>query len=429
MSPASNGSTAAASSGSQPGTNPSQPNLKQAAATASTRSILMGAIFLMATSAIGPGFLTQTAVFTNQLAAAFGFAILVSIIIDIAVQMNVWRVIGISGLRAQELGNIVFPGLGYLLTALIGIGGFVFNIGNIAGGGLGLNALLGIDAKIGGLITAGLAIIIFSIQRLGAALDKILVVLGVVMFALTIYVAFVSQPPVGEALTQTVWPETIDWVVVTTLVGGTVGGYITYAGAHRMLDSGTTGPENVKAVTRASVTAIVLTGVMRFVLFLAILGVVAGGVALNIDDNPAAEAFQAAAGDFGMRAFGAVLFAAALSSVIGASYTSATFIIPKKDHLRKAQNIITTVFIVASATTFAFVGSAPAALLVFAGAFNGLVLPVGFTMIIYVALFRQKDLLFGYNYPRWLIGLGMIGVVIAWFLAIRSFGGVWDFVF
>ena len=50
-------------------------------------------------------------------------------------------------------------------------------------------------------------------------------------------------------------------------------------------------------------------------------------------------------------------------------------------------------------------------------------------MIIYVAVFRQKDLLFGYNYPRWLIGLGMIGVVIAWFLAIRSFGGVWDFVF
>ena len=130
-----------------------------------------------------------------------------------------------------------------------------------------------------------------------------------------------------------------------------------------------------------------------------------------------------------MRAFGAVLFAAALSSVIGASYTSATFIIPKKDHLRNAQNIVTIVFIVASATTFAFVGSAPAALLVFAGAFNGLVLPVGFTMIIYVAVFRQKDLLFGYNYPRWLIGLGMIGVVIAWFLAIRSFGGVWDFVF
>ena len=115
MSSSSNAGTSASSP--QPNSTPQQPNLKQAAATASTRSILMGAIFLMATSAIGPGFLTQTAVFTNQLAAAFGFAILVSIIIDIAVQMNVWRVIGVSGLRAQELGNVVFPGLGSLLTA------------------------------------------------------------------------------------------------------------------------------------------------------------------------------------------------------------------------------------------------------------------------------------------------------------------------
>ena len=72
------------------------PSLKQAAVTASGRSALMGAIFLMATSAIGPGFLTQTAVFTNQLGAAFAFAILVSILIDIAVQLNVWRIIGIS---------------------------------------------------------------------------------------------------------------------------------------------------------------------------------------------------------------------------------------------------------------------------------------------------------------------------------------------
>ncbi len=53
----------------------------------STLSVLMGAAFLMATSAIGPGFLTQTAVFTDQLKAAFAFAIVVSILIDIVVQV------------------------------------------------------------------------------------------------------------------------------------------------------------------------------------------------------------------------------------------------------------------------------------------------------------------------------------------------------
>ena len=82
----------------------------------SRRSSLIAAIFLMATSAIGPGFITQTTEFTVQLGAAFAFAILVSILVDIAVQLNVWRVIGVSGLRAQELGNRVLPGLGYAMA-------------------------------------------------------------------------------------------------------------------------------------------------------------------------------------------------------------------------------------------------------------------------------------------------------------------------
>lgn len=52
-------------------------------------SVLLGAAFLMATSSIGPGFLTQTTVFTQQLAASFGFVILITIILDIGAQLNV----------------------------------------------------------------------------------------------------------------------------------------------------------------------------------------------------------------------------------------------------------------------------------------------------------------------------------------------------
>ena len=40
----------------------------------SRRSALIAAIFLMATSAIGPGFITQTATFTTKLGAAFALA-------------------------------------------------------------------------------------------------------------------------------------------------------------------------------------------------------------------------------------------------------------------------------------------------------------------------------------------------------------------
>lgn len=402
----------------------SSSELGAAAAGATKRSAIIGAIFLMATSAIGPGFLTQTAKFTGQLGAAFAFAIVASILIDIAVQMNVWRVIGVSGLRAQELGNKVVPGLGWVLAALIAIGGVVFNIGNIAGSGLGLDALLGADVKIGGTVTAIIAIAIFLIQRLGGALDKFLALLGIVMLVLTLYVAIVSHPPVGSALKNSVLPDRVDFVTITTLVGGTVGGYITYAGAHRMLDSGVKGPEDVAQVSRSSVSGILLTGLMRVLLFLAVLGVVAAGVDVVSAKNPAAAAFESAAGTIGLRFFGIVLWAAALSSIIGASYTSATFLVPNKPELKRTQNLLTVAFILISTGLFIYMGTAPATLMIFAGAFNGLVLPIGFTMIIFVAAFRQHDLLHGYAYPKWLITLGLVGVAVAWWLAWVSFGGV-----
>ncbi len=76
------------------------------------KTALLGAAFLMATSAIGPGFLTQTATFTGSLLASFGFVILVSIILDIGAQLNIWRIIGISGNRGTEVANMVLPNLG-----------------------------------------------------------------------------------------------------------------------------------------------------------------------------------------------------------------------------------------------------------------------------------------------------------------------------
>ena len=126
--------------------------------TGSAASILIGAAFLMATSAIGPGFLTQTAVFTNKLKAAFAFAILVSILIDIVVQLNIWRILGVSGKRAQDVANQVCPGLGYFLAFLVALGGLVFNIGNVGGAAMGLNVMLGLPLVPGAIISAVIAI-------------------------------------------------------------------------------------------------------------------------------------------------------------------------------------------------------------------------------------------------------------------------------
>ena len=65
------------------------------------------------------------------------------------VQLNVWRVLCVSGMRGQDVANKVLPGLGYLIAAfLVVAGGLVFNIGNVGGGALGFNTLLGIPTTV-----------------------------------------------------------------------------------------------------------------------------------------------------------------------------------------------------------------------------------------------------------------------------------------
>ncbi|MDP5309203.1 NRAMP family divalent metal transporter [Paracoccus spongiarum] len=399
------------------------------ASGATLRGGLIAAIFLMATSAIGPGFITQTATFTARLGSAFAFAILASIIIDFVVQMNIWRITALTGKRASETANDAIPGAGYLLSVLVIFGGLVFNVGNIAGSGLGLNAMIGLDPKIGGGLSSLLAIGIFLSHRAGLLLDRIIVVLGILMIAMTVFVAIVSNPPVGEALRQTVLPSTVDFAAITTIVGGTVGGYITYAGAHRLLDKGLTGAANLPAITRGALSGIAVTGVMRFVLFLAILGVTASGVTLDLASqtaNPAAQAFQAAAGQWGLRVFGIIFWAAAITSVIGAAYTSVSFMTVFRPMGDRARNIATVLFIAVSLAIYLALGTAPAALLVFAGGFNGLILPIGLTIFTYIG-FARSDLMGGHRYSRPLLALSVIVCALTWYMGLKSISTIFAF--
>jgi Mn2+/Fe2+ NRAMP family transporter len=281
--------------------------------------------------------------------------------------------------------------------------------------------MLGVDVRVGGAISAAIAIAIFLTKKAGVALDRIVVFLGAVMILLTTYTAVVSGPPVGEALRNAVLPDTVSFLVITTLIGGTVGGYITYAGAHRMLDSGLTGPGHAGAIARSSVIGILVTALMRVVLFLAVLGVVAGGVTLAAD-NPAGSAFEAAAGQVGLRLFGIILWAASITSVIGAAYTSVSFLTSRHTSERR-RNLLTVAFIALSTVVYLMLGTAPATLLVFAGAFNGLILPIGFTVVLWVA-WRRRDLLGGYRYPAWLLGIGVLAWLLTLYMGYSSLSGL-----
>ena len=379
---------------------------------------LIGAAFIMATSAIGPGFLTQTAQFTQDFGPNFSFVILITTILFIGAQVNVWRVIGVSGLRGQDIANKIIPGLGYLVAFLVALGGLAFNIGNVGGAALGMNVMFNMNMTLGTVLSGLIAIYVFMSKNSNSLVDKITKFLALGMIIIVGYVAISNHPPVGEAVSRMVKPENPKGLIfpIITLLGGSVGGYITFAGGHRLIDGGITGEENIKEITKSSLLGILVATMMRVLLFLAILAVVSKGLQLD-PENPAASAFKFSAGAIGYKFFGLVLWSAAITSVIGADYTSVSFLKTLNPFIDKYEKYFIIAFIAISTLIMAFIGK-PATLLNLAGALNGLILPI--TLGIMLIASKRKDIVGDYKHPTWLLIFGLIVVLISAYTGITS---------
>ncbi|MCI9158541.1 MAG: divalent metal cation transporter [Lawsonibacter sp.] len=389
-------------------------------------SVLFGAAFLMATSAIGPGFLTQTSKFTATYGAPLVMIILVAILMDITAQMNIWSIIGVSGMRAQDIANKLLPGLGVFLAIIVAIGGLAFNVGNVGGVALGFNAMIGLDQKAGAVIAGCLGIIIFLNKNAKSIMDKVATVLAAVILVTVLVVAVISKPPMGEVaagLTSFGKFPTM-FVALTTLLGGSCGGYIPFSGAHRLVDAGVQGAGNFR---RSVIQGVCTSGIVRILLFLAVLGTcgLAVGNAESIigADNPAAEAFRLAAGDMGYRLFGLCLFSAGVSSVVGAAFTSVSFLKTLHPIIMKYEKWFVVGFIAFSTLMMVIVGNA-AQLLIIAGAVNGLILPISLGCMLAAAY--SKKIVGDYKHPVWLTGLGVIVICISGYVGIQAVPGIMD---
>lgn len=396
------------------------------------RSVLLGAAFLMATSAIGPGFLTQTSKFTAQYGPALVLIILLAILMDITAQMNIWSIVSVSGMRAQDVANKVLPGLGVVLAVLVAIGGLAFNVGNVGGVALGFNAMFGLNEKAGAVIAGCLGIIIFINKNAKTIMDKVATFLAAIILVTVLVVAVISQPPLGVVASSLSKFNEIPsmFVALTTLLGGSCGGYIAFSGAHRLLDAGISGPENVSHVRKSVLQGCGTSGAVRILLFLAVLGTCMIGAqwnAANADTiinagNPAAEAFRLSAGNLGYRLFGLCLFSAGVSSVVGAAFTSVSFLKTLHPFINKYERQFVVGFIAFSTLMMVLVGNA-AQLLIVAGAFNGLILPVSLGVIL-LACRNKKIVGEEYKHPTWMIVLGVIVVCISLYAGIKAVPGI-----
>lgn len=391
-------------------------------------SVLIGAAFLMAASSAGPGFIAQTGTYTYEFGLSFAFVIISSVIISYIAQLNVWRVIAVSKMRGQDIANKVLPGLGYFIAILVALGGLAFNIGNVGGAGLGLNVIFGIDARIGAAIGGIIGIIIFASPSAKSLLDQVTKYFGIGMIILITYVAVKTNPPLAEAAKSAFLPgESITnlFPAIITLIGGTVGGYIIFSGGHRLIDAGITGEENLGEVNKSASLGIVVALILRIVLFLAILGAMTISMSSIDPDNIPASAFKIAAGNLGYKIFGIVFFISALTPIVGAAYTSVSFLKTLFKTVEDHESIVTIIFIVISTIAFILIGK-PQKLLVVVGTLNGFILPITLAVILLAS--KNKKIVGNYRHSNLLYVLGWLVVIFTAYMSlqtvINSFGNL-----
>jgi Mn2+/Fe2+ NRAMP family transporter len=227
----------------------------------------------------------------------------------------------------------------------------------------------------------------------------------------------VTAPPAGEAALQAVWPDQVDVSAIVTLVGGTIGGYIMFSGAHRLLEGGVTGADQVTRISLASVQGIVITGIMRSVLFLAVLGVIAGGATLS-SDRPVFDAFRLGAGNVGFVLSALIFWSAAITSVVGCAYTAISFLGRVPERRRRWLIVLFTSLSLAATIGFRLRGWSATRLLIAAGTLNGVLLPVVLGVVL-VAAYRHS-VVGAYRHPLWAALLGGLAWIASLFLAYHT---------
>jgi Mn2+/Fe2+ NRAMP family transporter len=340
--------------------------------------------------------------------------IVVSILIDIVAQITIWRALTFSNLKAQKLGNVLFPGLGNLLAVCVAFGGLVFNIGNLAGAGMGMNAMFEVSNEAGILVTSVIVFFLFYSKNSLAKLDFIVKILGILMLVLIVFMLLKANLDVGKLLRYSFWPEVFDVKSTITLIGGTVGGYITFAGAQRLMDAGLVGEKHKTEVIQSASIGIIFTGILRYFLFVGTLSIVISGVSLDAT-NPTSSVFLTRFGESGRVLFGLMIWAASITSVIGATYTSIGFLADIHPTFINSKKYWSLGFVLVSAIVILFFGK-PVNLLLFAGYINGFILPIGLAIIL-VSLrtnkvFKDFKQSWIFNILSWLILITLFGFAI-----------------
>ncbi len=289
---------------------------------------------LVAAAFIGPGTVTLCTLagvhFGFDLLWAMTLSVVATIVLqEMAARLGIVSQKGLSEVIKSEIKNPVINQLILLLILLaIVIGNASYEAGNISGGILGLEAVLGsFSITIFGAAINIFSIIIgllaFMLLYIGdyKFLEKALVALVVVMSVSFIITAFITKPDLFDILKGVFIPKSPKGSLLTIigLIGTTVVPYNLFLHASLVKEKWSK-HEDLKAVRKDTVIAIILGGLVSMAIIISAASITTGEISNAID---LAQSLAPLYGDFSKYFLAIGLFAAGITSAITAPLAAA----------------------------------------------------------------------------------------------------------
>lgn len=350
---------------------------------------------LVAAAFIGPGTVTVCTLAGIDFGYDLLWVMLLSVFATMVLQEMSARIGIVTGrgltdviraqLHTQPFARFVV--LLMILSAIV-IGNAAYEAGNISGGRLGLETLLGIDSASGSRwLSLFIGAIAFGLLFAGSykVLERALIAMVVMMSLAFIFAAVLTRPDLGDLLQGLLVPTLSDANVLTILglIGTTVVPYNLFL--HASLVSEKWGSaDDLPYARRDTFVAITIGGLVSMAIIVCAAAVNTSGISNAAD---LALGLEPLFGNFAKYFLSLGLFAAGITSAITAPLAAAYVVrgcMGWPADLKHAGFRLVWMLILATGITFSSLGINPIDIIRFAQVANGLTLPVVVAILLWI---------------------------------------------
>ena len=378
---------------------------------------------LIAAAFIGPGTVTLCTIagvsFGFNLLWAMGLSIFATIILqEMAARLGIISQKGLSEVIREEIKTpFLKQFITLLILAAIVVGNASYEAGNISGGVLGLETILGETYfEIGAIsinsISLSLGVIAFFLLYIGnyKILEKVLVSLVLIMSVSFIITAIITKPNLSEIFNGTFIPNFPDNSLLTVigLIGTTVVPYNLFLHASLVKERWKK-KEDISFARKDTIISIILGGLVSMAIIISAAGIQTSTIS-NASDL--AKGLAPLYGEFSKYFLSIGLFAAGITSAITAPLAAAYVAkgcLGWESGLKSKKFRAVWIIVLVLGIFFSSLGIKPIEIIKFAQVANGMLLPVIAGILLWIM--NKKSVLGAYVNTKTQNIIGLIIVI------------------